>query len=94
MKKNASTPFFALDFATYISYLISERGKQMTRTRPRDWQLHSTDLTAERVQFWVAGVVVATIALTAAQKLVRENRAFVLSTSAVGALDEDGTTFA
>ena len=57
------------------------------RHRPTGWQLDPSRVTTATVQMWRNGVMVtAMMSNEAARQAVREGRAFVMSSQAVGAM--------
>ena len=61
--------------------------KKHEEYRPTKEQLDSQRLTTERVQFWRNGIMLTCeISLKEAQEMVREGKAFVMTSQAIGAI--------
>lgn len=61
------------------------------RWTAQSWQTDPDSLETEKVQFWKGGTMMtAQMTKEHAQELVRSGRAFVISSQAIGQLDENG----
>ena len=62
--------------------------------RPTLSQLNFAYLDTVKVQYWVGGVMTTLVSIEEARELVRTKRAFVISSQAIGAMDELGYSIA
>jgi hypothetical protein len=57
--------------------------------KPASWQLEPERLTAQRVQLWREGIMLTLISLQDAQDMVRQGRAYIISSTAIGILEQE-----
>lgn len=70
--------------------MARNRKSQIIR-KPAEWQMNPENIQTKTVQFWRKGVMVTAMTTNEqAKQMVREGRAFVISSQAIGALTEDG----
>ena len=65
----------------------------MTNNKPMEWQTNpdSLDCKLSSVQYWQNGcMLIAQLKTIGAMDLVKEGKAFVMTSQAVGAIDENG----
>ena len=65
----------------------------MTNNKPMEWQTNpdSLDDTLSGIQYWKNGcMITAQLKVSGAKELVRKGQGFVMTSQAVGAIDENG----
>jgi len=68
------------------------RMRNSTKYYPSPEQRDPSRLTTEQVQFWYSGVMMGLLSLEEARKKVRRGEAFVITSQAIGVLNEDGSS--
>lgn len=64
--------------------------KAKQNQKPADWQLDSTNIKTNKVQYWRNGVMAQILDKDRAIALVNQKKAFVMCDQAIGALNEKG----
>ena len=67
---------------------------QKINYKPTGWQLNSSFIDTDKVQYWSDGVMTTLITKSEAIELVNNKKAFVITGQAVGQLDEMGYSIA
>jgi len=65
--------------------------RNSTKYYPSSEQRDPSRLTTEEVQFWYNGVMMGLLSLEEAREKVQRGEAFVITSQAIGALNEDGS---
>ena len=66
--------------------------RKPTKYYPPPEQRDPGRLTTEEVQFWYNGVLLSLLSLEEAREKVQRGEAFVITSQAIGALNEDGSS--
>ena len=66
--------------------------RNSTKYYPSPEQRDPSRLTTEEVQFWYNGLMMGLLSLEEAREKVRRGEAFVITSQAIGALNEDGSS--
>jgi len=56
----------------------------------KDWQKDPQELVTPKIQFWGKGVMRGLLPLDEAKKLVKAGIAFIITSQAIGFIDNDG----
>ena len=68
------------------------RMRNSTKYYPTPEQRDPSRLTTEEVQFWYNGLMMGLLSLEEAREKVQRGEAFVITSQAIGALNEDGSS--
>ena len=70
---------------------MTRKSKTQINRKPAEWQLDPEKITTKTVQYWRNGVMVTAMTTNEqAKQLVRDGKAFVITSQAIGALTEEG----
>ena len=60
--------------------------KKTYQYQPKEWQMNANNISGEKIQLWVNGIMRSLISYSEARQMIENKKAFVISNQAIGAM--------